>query len=121
MTIFLVSRWLRHTHAPCGTSARAGKGTKSTCPPLRKAFKTALSTFQANEERNAIRTKWAEFFRAGGFDAVLMPVYPVPAIEHDQAGADDTVYPHTIYGPYVALGLPLRRCLWGGRARLANT
>ena len=99
-----------------------GEGNKINLPATEKGvFKTALSTFQANEERNAIRTKWAEFFRAGGFDAVLMPVYPVPAIEHDQAGADDTVYPHTIYGPYVALGLPLRRCLWGGRARLANT
>ena len=32
-------------------------------------------------------------------DAVLMPIYPVPAIEHNHAH-DDKLYPHSIYGPY---------------------
>ena len=44
--------------------------------------------------------KWSEFFREGGFDAVLMPCYPVPAFEHCQDGADDVLYPHSLYGPY---------------------
>jgi amidase len=60
--------------------------------------------YAANEERNLLRTKWAEFFQAGGeggggFDAVLMPIYPLPAIEHDHEH-DDVIFPHNMYGPY---------------------
>jgi amidase len=55
--------------------------------------------YAANERRNALRTKWAEFFREGQFDAVLMPVYPLPAIVHDHTH-EDVLYPHCLYGPY---------------------
>ena len=52
--------------------------------------------YAANEQRTALRTKWAEFFRSGDFDAVLMPIYPLPAIKHDQGGADDVTILSTI-------------------------
>ena len=35
--------------------------------------------YAANERRTELRVEWAKFFRDGGFDAVLMPVYPVRA------------------------------------------
>ena len=54
--------------------------------------------YQANQERNKIRLKWNSFFKQG-FDAVLMPIYPCPAILHNHA-EKDIVYPHTIYGPF---------------------
>jgi amidase len=57
----------------------------------------------ADRQRHALRLRWREFFQRGGvddggFDAVLMPIYPVPAIRHNHAEGD-LVYPHTLYGP----------------------
>lgn len=34
--------------------------------------------------REAIRSKWADFF--GNYDAIIMPISPVPPFPHDQAG-----------------------------------
>ena len=54
--------------------------------------------YQANQQRNMIRLKWDTFFKQG-FDAVLMPIYPCPAILHNHA-EKDIIYPQTIYGPF---------------------
>ena len=54
--------------------------------------------YQANQQRNKLRLKWKTFFNQG-FDAVLMPIYPCPAIPHNHA-EKDMVYPNTIYGPF---------------------
>jgi amidase len=46
---------------------------------------THRSWLLAHHERTVMRQKWAEWFRH--FDALLCPIMPVPAFEHDQHGS----------------------------------
>jgi amidase len=50
---------------------------------LRDAASLHVEWLAAHQAREALRARWAEFFR--DFDALLCPVAPVPAVPHDHA------------------------------------
>jgi len=69
--------------------------------PLEQASLTqsAWQHAAADRQRNELRAAWRRFFLEGGWDAVLMPIYPLPAIAHDHL-ANPALQPGTSDEPY---------------------
>jgi amidase len=62
-------------------AARVAAGTHD--PGMQHSSLRHRAWLSANERRLQMRRKWLHFFK--GWDAVLMPVSPVPAIPHDHS------------------------------------